>query len=288
MKQRKEGKSITNVYLHNKILKFTTLIIASLGLNIVAMNYSQSVHAATLSIPKGYTCSRVLKAHEHRISKKEYNKLVSASIRGMKYSNYHDTSVRDQNLIVTPTRLTKNQNKEISKFALSTINSARKQLHRRKWTYDSRVEKMAKNVARYYYNDNASCWDPNHDYHAINLAAKHAGLRTGGNMYEDEAGLPISDKWNGSTRSMAVLKEQVYFNIKQMLFGGYTGQNYNDRSLYTEYDHASDLLGVGKYQPKTKMFGLAFSDLKHDHSKISVHMINVSKDHVLDYKKFNK
>ena len=107
-------------------------------------------------------------------------------------------------------------------------------------------------------------------------------------MYEDEAGLPISDKWNGSTRSMAVLKEQVYFNIKQMLFGGYTGQNYNDRSLYTEYNHASDLLGVGKYQPKTKMFGLAFSDLKHDHSKISVHMINVSKDHVLDYKKFNK
>lgn len=110
-----------------------------------------------------------------------------------------------------------------------------------------------------------------------------------GQVYEDEAGLPISSDWHSTKRSMKVLKEQIYFNVKQMLFGGYYGNNVNDRSVYTEWEHAGDLLGLRSakgYDPKTKKFGVSFSSL--DGRRISVHMIGVANRYILNYKKFNK
>lgn len=253
------------------------------------MAVSKPVHAASIYIPKGYTNTRVRKAHQNTISKSEYQKLVTASIKGMKYSNYYDTNKKDQETVVNPTKLTKAQNKEMSKFALSTINSARVKLHHTKWIYDTRAEHTAKRIANYYYKDNMSCWDSDHDYHAIKLGAKNSGLNyTLGNVYEDEAGLPITSKWPNTLRSMASLKEQTYFNIKQMLFGGFYGSNYNDRSRYTEYNHASDLLSLDNYASKKRMFGVAYSTLKSDPSKVSVHFIGIPHEYVLNYKKFNK
>ena len=46
-------------------------------------------------------------------------------------------------------------------------------------------------------------------------------------------------------RTMSALKNQIYFNVKQMLFGGFYGSDsqMNDSSRYTEWEHAGDLLG---------------------------------------------
>ncbi|NRO76803.1 hypothetical protein IMAU10031_01690 [Lactobacillus helveticus] len=77
-------------------------------------------------------------------------------------------------------------------------------------------------------------------------------------------------------RTMSALKNQIYFNVKQMLFGGFYGSDsqMNDSSRYTEWEHAGDLLGcrTKHYDAKTKYFGISFSGLKGDSSKISVHM----------------
>lgn len=44
---------------------------------------------------------------------------------------------------------------------------------------------------------------------------------------------------------MSALKSQIYFNVKQMLFGGFAGSSsqMGDASKYTEWEHAGDLLG---------------------------------------------
>ena len=46
----------------------------------------------------------------------------------------------------------------------------------------------------------------------------------------------------------------------------------NDSSRYTEWEHAGDLLGcrTKSYDAKTKYFGISFSGLKDDQSKVSV------------------
>lgn len=92
-------------------------------------------------------------------------------------------------------------------------------------------------------------------------------------------------------RTMSALKSQIYFNVKQMLFGGFSGSDsqMNDSSRYTEWEHAGDLLGcrTKNYDAKTKYFGISFSGLKDDPSKISVHMMGVAKRYIQNYKKFN-
>nr|WP_201738279.1 hypothetical protein [Lactobacillus sp. HT06-2] len=42
------------------------------------------------------------------------------------------------------------------------------------------------------------------------------------------------------------------------------------------------------YDAKTKYFGMSFSGLRGDSSKISVHMMGVAKRYIQNYKKFNK
>ena len=245
---------------------------------------SKPVQAATITVPKGYTVSRVRKADAGTISQKEYNRLVKASIKGMTENNYTPNDQR----IVRPGKLSTHDQIELTKFTLSTLNSFRRQLGKRPWKYDRRAQKFANRVARYYYQDNASCWDSDHDLHAILKAARLSGLNAHiGQAYEDEAGLPISSEYHGSTRPMGVLKKQVYFNLKQMLFGGYVGHDESDPNNYTEYHHAADLLSIGKYEPQYRMFGMSFSELANDPNKISVHMLGVPKSYILNYKKFN-
>lgn len=88
---------------------------------------------------------------------------------------------------------------------------------------------------------------------------------------------------------MKVLKEQIYFNTKQMLFGGFSGNDYNNSSANVEWEHAGDLLGLRSakgYDAKTKQFGFSFSSF--DGSHISVHMIGVATRYIVNYKKYNK
>ena len=196
------------------------------------------------------------------------------------------------NTLVNVTKLTNSQKVELSKYTLSLINSARSQLGKKTWTYRSGALRFADRVANQYYTHNKSCWDPDHYVAGILRAAKASGLNSNaGQVYEDEAGLPISSQYGSNLRTMSVLKNQIYFNVKQVLFGGFAGSDsqMNDSSRYTEWEHAGDLLGcrTKNYDAKTKYFGVSFSGLKDDQSKISVHMIGVAKRYIQNYKKFN-
>lgn len=85
--------------------------------------------------------------------------------------------------------------------------------------------------------------------------------------------------FKANMRTMSALKNQIYFNVKQMLSGGFScsDSQMNDSSRYTEWEHAGDLLGcrTKNYDTKTKYFGVSFSGFKDDPSKISVHMMGV-------------
>lgn len=244
----------------------------------------------TLPKSKGYTKSNVLKENLGTISKKNRKKLIKGSIAGMKENKFVDTDAAD-NRTVDVLNLSHSDQVEISKYTLSLINSARSQFGKKDWTYSDSALKFANRVADEYYKNDKSCWDPDHYVAGIKRAAKKSDLSTVGQVYEDESGLPITSEFPGHTRTMKALKEQIYFNVKQMLFGGFYGSDdqFGDSSRYTEWEHAGDLLGLrSKYDAKTKLFGVSFSGLKDDDSKISVHMIGVADRYIKNYKKFNK
>lgn len=285
-----------------KSLRLVSMISASAALalgGVATVNQvakpaiTEVVKAATTSItlPKssGYTKSNVLKANTGKLSSKAKKALVRGSMVGMKTNTFTDDDASD-NRVVTVTNLSASDKEEISRYALAVINSARSQMGKKPWTYSASAVKFADKVAENYQKDGASCWDSDHDVAGIKRAAKVCGLNyTAGQVYEDEAGLPITSEWNSNKRSMKVLKEQVYFNIKQMLFGGFSGNDYNDASRYFEWEHAGDLLGLRSsrrgFDAPTKYFGVSFSSL--DNRRISVHMIGVAKRYILNYKKFN-
>ncbi|KRL89826.1 SEC10/PgrA surface exclusion domain-containing protein [Lactobacillus kalixensis] len=285
-----------------KSLRLVSMISASAALalggvatvnEVANISITEVASAATTSItlPKssGYTKANILKANNGKLSSKAKKALVRGSMIGMKTNNFSDNDSSDDR-VVTVTNLSESDKDEISKYALSVINSARAQMGKRPWTYSKSALKFADQVAINYNKDGASCWDSDHDVAGIKRAAKACGLNyTAGQVYEDEAGLPITSEWSSNKRSMKVLKEQIYFNIKQMLFGGFSGNDYNDASRYFEWEHAGDLLGLRSYRKgfdaPTKYFAVSFSSL--DNRRISVHMIGVAPRYILNYKKFN-
>ena len=257
-----------------------------------------SVQATTIDMSSakkaGYSKARVLKANKGRLSQSDKNKLIKGSMAGMKSNTWIDTDASDRAKIVNVTNLSWSDKVELSHFTMNLINSARRQMGKQNWTYRKGALKFADRTAAQYYDNNRSCWDSDHYVAGIKRAAKQSGLNSSvGQVYEDEAGLPISSDWHGQTRSMAALKNQIYFNVKQMVFGGFYGNesDYNNASRYTEWEHAGDLLGLRSsngFDAKTKYFGVSFSGLKNDQSKISVHMMGVAKRYIKNYKKFNK
>lgn len=261
----------------------------AIGLTLgAATAFNQNVSAASVDLPAGYTKNAVIKWNQ---TGKASKALLNASRKGMKEDN--DTDAGSDNAEVNATKLTADQQKELSIYTVDLINSARHQLGQQSWTYSKGAQKFANRVADEYYKNSKSCWDKDHYVAGIERAAKASGLNsTIGQVYEDEAALPISSSYHTNLRPMSVLKEQVYFNVKQMLFGGFAGSNsqMNDLSQYFEWEHAGDLLGcrTKNYDDKTKYFAVSFSGLKGDSSKVSVHMLSVGKRYILNYKKFNK
>lgn len=266
----------------------TTAILVSGVITTLNNNETPSTaQAASITLPTGYTKNAVIKWNQTgRVSKT----LINASKKGMKENNYSDAG--SDNTLVNVTKLSHSQKVELSRYALSLINSARHQLGKKSWTYKSGALHFADRVANQYYSHNRSCWDADHYVPGIERAAKASGLNSRiGQVYEDEAGLPISSEYHTNMRTMSALKNQIYFNIKQMLFGGFSGSDsqMNDSLRYTEWEHAGDLLGcrTRSYDAKTKYFGISFSGLKSDQSKISVHMMGVAKRYIQNYKKFS-
>lgn len=252
---------------------------------------SQKAHAATITLPRGYTMNRVYKYNAGTIKHRDLVALKKASAKGMKENNYVDKSKYDNEHIISVKHISKKDNQRLVRFTLGVINNARKQFKQPKWKYDKRAQSLANDIAKEYTKHGKSCWDDDHYNAGINRAAKRHGLVHGyGNMYEDESGLPISNFWHTDLRSLAALKEQLYFNLKQMYFGGYWGANekMSDLSRYVEWNHAGDLLGARPYSKNVpKLYGLSFSTLKNDPTRISVHFINIRHDLIMNKRKFN-
>lgn len=273
-----------------KFLSAFSIAAVLAGDSIIALNTnvtSSTVKAASITLPSGYTKSAIIKWNQ---TGKASKALINASKEGMQNNTYSDAD--SDNTLVNVTKLTESQKVELSKYTLGLINSARNQLGRKSWTYEAGALHFANRVANQYYAHDRSCWDSDHYVQGIERAAKASGLNSKvGQVYEDEAGLPISSEYHTNMRTMSGLKNQIYFNVKQMLFGGFSGSDsqMNDSSRYTEWEHAGDLLGcrTKHYDAKTKYFGISFSGLKNDPSRISVHMMGVAKRYIQNYKKFN-
>ena len=277
-----------------KLLSTISIAAALAGGTIIALNNNvetaanSTVEAASITLPSGYTKSAIIKWNQTGRASKA---LINASKKGMIENT--DSGAGSDDTLVNVTNLSHSQKVELSKYTLSLINSARHQLGKESWTYKAGALHFADRVAEQYYSHNKSCWDADHYVPGIKRAAKASGLNSRvGQVYEDEAALPISSTYHTNTRTMSALKNQIHFNVKQMLFGGFYGSysQMNDSSRYTEWEHAGDLLGcrTEHYDAKTKYFGISFSGLRGDSSKISVHMMGVAKRYIQNYKKFNR
>lgn len=263
-----------------------SIFVASIGLAIAGMgNNVQAAVTKHVDLPYGYTKTIVSKAANG--NKYAIHYLAPISRNGMVNNQFTDTNHSDERMI-DPVNLTKKDQTEIAKYALSVINSARKQMHQPNWKYSKAAMNFARRVANNYYHDGASIMDDDHDVHAIVKAARQSGLNSKlGQVYEDEAGLPSYDNYHTAKRTMKQLKEDIYYNIKQMLFGGFYGNNYNDLAKYNEYEHARDLLSLNQDKSLYKrQFGLSFSNLPDRQGLVSVHMLGVAKPYIQNYKKF--
>lgn len=258
---------------------------------------TETVQAATteqttITLPAGYTKQRILNVNNNRISNYDKQALITASINGMKNNTFYDNNAKDKTEIVDTNNMTYAQKLEINRYALSLINSARRQMGKQAWVLNKSAMNFADRVAREYYNNGRSVWDSDHYVAGITRAAVASGLKNAGQVYEDESGLPITSQFRGTERTMYALKEQIYFNVKQMLFGGFygTASQYGLRGRYTEWEHAGDLLGLRSlkgYDAPTKMFGLSFSTLRNNNRRVSVHFMGVASRYVANKRVFN-
>lgn len=252
----------------------------------------QATEQTTIKLPSGYTKQRILNVNNNRISSADKNALIQASMQGMKQNNFYDNKASDKQEWVNTVNMTYNQKVEINRYALSLINSARRQMGKQPWILNKSAMAFADRVANEYYNNNKSVWDPNHYVAGITRAAVASGLKNAGQVYEDETGLPAYSSNPTTYRTMYDLKEQIYFNVKQMLFGGFYGTTaqYGLAGRYTEWEHAGDLLGLRSlqgYDAPTKYFGLSFSTLKNNRSRVSVHFMGVASRYVANRRVFN-
>lgn len=216
-----------------------------------------------LLLPAGYTRTNLLVAYKNPWTAVT---MKAASRQGIIRNNFYPESKADDQMLVNPTNLTAAQQEEISNFACRIINEARQQISSGQLSIDARTQKLANDIAAEYQNNNKGINDSDHYIEGIVRAARKNGLDINGNAVEDEGGF-----YAGDTISMTMLKSYVYWNIKQMLFGGAI----SDNGPFNEFYHAGDLLNVrgeaDDYQSGS--FALSFS---RQGSLVSTHFIHVS------------
>lgn len=273
-----------------KYFLFLIAIITLMSVNIALPSVSHTVladYTTQIKLPHGYTQALVKRADDG--DKKAIKRLAPISANGMKSNQFEDDDESDSR-VVEPAHLSKADQKAMSLYALKVINSARKQMHKPNWYYTRRCNRFADSVAHYYYLDGASAWDEDHDVKAILKAAKQHGINNKlGQVYEDLAALPISTEFHGQTRTIKALKSAIYFNIKQMIFGGFYGRDsdFDNLSHYWEYGHARALLSVGYDASLQKCeAAVSFSGLKNDSEKLSLHILNVPKAYIVNRRLF--
>lgn len=233
---------------------------ASDGKKVAAKKYKK----ASFSLPKEYTRQAVLNAAKD--NKHASSAFKAACMQGMKDNSFSqdrkwsESRADDQNR-VDLRHLTKKQNKEISHFSLRIINDARVKLNLPKWRYSKGSSKLATDIAQEYAEHQKSI-KTGHYIAGITRACKKNGLKgpfVQDNYVEDMAGFYSKS----SLITMTELKKNVYFGIKQMLFG-YAGKNdseINDQSQYLEWEHAGDLLNTrgSKHDGDFDYYGFSIS-----------------------------
>lgn len=196
---------------------------------------------ATIKLSSGYTRSALLQAYKGKPSEK----FIEASVKGVEENDFSRTmageSASDKEIIDID-NLSTAQKRELTDFSLRLINSARQQLGLTPWIYSNATQKLADDIANKYAQNGRSIKDQGHYVAGIVKACQENGLKLDDNYVEDMAGFTTSQ----STMSMGEMKRNVYFGLKQMIFG-FAGSGENERtnrSLYREWEHAGDLFNT--------------------------------------------
>lgn len=204
-------------------------------------------------MPSGYTLSRM---NNYPYTPASFEKAV---ISGYKLNPYKETQSNDKYTKVDPEHLTNWEQKELSQYALDLINQARKQIGTNQWTYTSRMQSIANDVAKEYDVDNAGI---SHDVPAIKRAFAKHGITLRSNTVEDLSS-DYTQYYNPMT--MDSLKQLIHSGICDMIFGG--GSDTHIR----EMGHARDLLNEKFYH---KNLAVSFNINQTNYGKcINVHFI---------------
>ena len=178
-----------------------------------------------ITLPAGYTREMVEESSGGKDGLDDTKGKITSlakkvSEEGMRINNYSNNDAR----IVDLTNITSEQAKELTDFTLNTINHIRKQMGLNPFVYSNRVQKIADDIAKNYVRDNRDATG-NHDVIAITDAMrKDHGLdsitKTVGNDVENMGGWYIYTV-DTNHETMGSIKEHIYYNIEQMIFGGY-------------------------------------------------------------------
>lgn len=225
-------------------------------------NQAPAKTTPTFTLPAGYKEVPWGTAHNGEgVFQNEVPQYASMLRPGFNSNNYRSDDSRRVNV----RNLTPSQKQELSEFALTTINNARRPLGLTAWTISSQAQSIADQVAANYLADNWNAIQKSHDMNAIVRACNANGLPFSDNYVED-VGFFLNSNPNVT---MGYLKEQIYFNIKQVLFGGMRDSSDSPR----EMAHARQLLG-----PDHSDFGFS---ILYQNGIGSDHYINV-RDHYRD------
>lgn len=237
---------------------------------------------AAIRMPSGYTLSALLDAYKGSPSPE----FVKASMEGMEINNFSRIVAgesKDDDKMIDPDHLSANDKKELAEFSLRVINSAREQLGLRPWVYSEGTQKLADDVAKEYQDHGHSIKDNGHYVAGIVRACKKNGLNLDDNYVEDLAGFTINKK----TMPMGEMKRDIYFGLKQMIFGfaGAGEAQRGDRNLYREWEHAGDVFNTqgSRYDGDYNYYGFSISRIGNIYS---MHFISVP-SFIVDSKEFN-
>lgn len=214
---------------------------------LVKKNSPKTYKKASLTLPAGYTRRILLQAAQNsQAASASFKKACQTGMQQNTFSqdNNWSESKKDDRTKVNLNKLTKAQQKEITNFSLRMINDARADLKLPAWRYSKGSQKLAADIAKEYTKHKKSI-RTGHYIAGITRACKQNGLR--GPLIQDNYVEDMAGFYSKSNRmTMTALKKDVYFGLKQMLFG-YAGKNDQavaDLSNYTEWEHAGDLLST--------------------------------------------
>ncbi|RHW54094.1 SEC10/PgrA surface exclusion domain-containing protein, partial [Lactobacillus bombicola] len=239
---------------------------------------SKNVHPASIKLPSGYTRDRLAAAYMagYPSATNVDSDFVKVCKQGMENNTFDSSNDIDQagddTISVDPTNLTKDQQAEISSFALRLINGARADLGLKPWISSTGTQKLANDIATEYTSDQWSGYANGHDVKGIIRAAKKNGLNIDDQYIED-----LYSLCGVTITTMSELKKVVYQGLTMMIFGGVNASTNPNNPQNCEWHHAGNLLGtMGNHRFDDEDFYFGISISKTSNKEYDIHYINVS------------